>query len=113
MDPWPSVSTIDVQRAADAVAEDEALPRQLAALLMSWTPPEGASRQWTASALVQVLKAAHLPEDRINLKSSNVIKQQILGLVVAPFALVLAVDASPAKAALTYNIYESLGDLVV
>jgi hypothetical protein len=34
-------------------------------------------------------------------------------LIVAPFALVLAVDASPAKAALTYNIYESLGNLVV
>ena len=37
----------------------------------------------------------------------------MLGFIVTPFALALAIDASPAKAALTYNVYESLGNLVV
>jgi hypothetical protein len=37
----------------------------------------------------------------------------MLGFIIASLALVLAVDASPAKAALAYNIYESLGNLVV
>ena len=37
----------------------------------------------------------------------------LLGSIGAPFALVLAVDASPAKADLNYKIYESLGNLVV
>ena len=40
-------------------------------------------------------------------------KKQLLGFVVAPLALTLAIDVSPAKAVLTYNIYESLGNLVV
>jgi hypothetical protein len=94
------------------VAEEEALPRQLAALLMWWTAPEGASRQWTVSALAQALAGPHSPKHKVCV-SFFIMKKQFLGLVVAPLALTLAIDVSPAKAVLTYDIYESLGNLVV
>ena len=40
-------------------------------------------------------------------------KRQALTYFLAPFALTLALAASPAKAVLNYNIFESMGDLVV